>query len=470
MKTPDEVRSFFENEIKPGLKDLEEWRKKVMIKSIILDSIFGLPFISVVFFSIYFMIRSAIGNKAAISDIVFMIFMMSTMLIVVLMPFVYLWKFILDKSFGIKIPEGESKTLYRTNELLYKNLVIGKLVKFISPDLNYSPEVRQVDGETVLRGEIFPHTVFYPFGYLAEDFVEGVIGNTNIQFFEISGRSAIKPRNPNSDRPGAIDLGGFAYQVFSFHGMLGVVDFNKSFKGHTLVLPETGIRQSQWMLGSGRKKVRLEDPEFESFFSVYGTDQIAARYILSTSLMKRITDYRKKIGRKLSLSFTENRLYVAIRNRKDQFEFSKYRSVYNFDRVKEFFNDLSAITDVVEDLNLNTGIWLKEGEKGSKMFDIALDYKYKKLWVYLTLMYLFGYLGLHYLYIGYKAKALKNFLVTMAIFPLLIWVFFFKNQSDTGPYFVRFIFPIISGMIWYTWIWSKSRWVDRDSRGVEMEY
>jgi hypothetical protein len=462
MKTADELRSYFENEIKPGLEELEIWRKKVLKRAIIVDSIFAPPFIVAVIYLFYFIIIHSIDNIGFLFPGV----VICIMSLFVFIPYVLAWKILRYKSIAIKSPEGKDITLNRSNELLYKNLVMGKLVKFISPDLEYSPEAREISGEEVLKGEIFPHTIFYPVGYIAEDFVEGKIGNVHIRFFEISGKSAIKPMSADPERPTAVDLGGFPYEVFLFHGMLGVVDFNKTFKGHTLVLPEARVRQSQWMRGSGRQVVRLEDPEFERYFSVYGTDQIAARYILSTSLMKRITDYRKKIGRKLSLSFTGNRFYVAVHHRKDQFEFSMYRSVYDFDRVKAFFNDLTTITDIVEDLNLNMEVWLKEGKKKSRMFEYDPDYKEKKEWIYKTLMYLFGYLGLHYLYIGYKLKALVVFLVTIAVFPYWFW---YSIVIMSGYAIGRLFFPVVLSVLWYIFIWAKGHWIEHDSRGVRLE-
>lgn len=481
MKTADELRSYFENEIKPGLEELEAWRKKVLKRAIIVDGIFAPPFTVGVFYLLWFIIAVGFGDsKATIGDLIFMIVMTTSMSLFIFIPYILAWNTLRYKRdvsgwellryrwLGIKSqellqPDGKDITLNRSNELLYKKLVIGKLVKFISPDLDYSPEAREISGEDVLKGEIFPHTIFYPEAYIAEDFVKGKIGNVNIRFFEISGRNAVKPMITGENNRKSVDLGGFPYEVFSFHGMLGVVDFNKTFKGHTLVLPEARVRESQWMRGSGRQIVRLEDPEFERYFSVFGTDQIAARYILSTSLMKRVTDYRKKIGKKLSFSFTGNKLYVAVHHRKDQFEFSMYRSVYDFDRVKAFFNDLTAITDIVEDLNLNMEIWLKEGKKKKSMFEDDLDYKDKKEWIYKTLMYVFGYLGLHYLYIGYKLKALVVFLVTMAVFPYLIW------YSITIMTSVRFFLPVVLGFLWYFYIWYKGHFIERDSRGVRLE-
>ncbi len=463
MKTADELTSYFENEIKPGLEGLEAWRKKVLIRAIIVDCIFAPPFTAAVFYLICFIVRVWIGSDTAIGNLILMTVVTSSMSLFIFIPYVLAWKILRYKSVVIKSPEGEDITLNRSNELLYKNLVIGKLVRFISPDLSYSPEARKISGEEVLKGEIFPHTIFYPEGYIAEDFIEGKLGKVSIRFFEISGKSAIKPYTRTSRDSIAVDLAGFPYEVFSFHGMLGVVDFNKSFKGHTLVLPAARVRESQWMRGSGRQAVKLEDPEFERYFSVFSTDQIAARYILSTSLMKRITDYRKKIGRKLSLSFTENKLYVAIHNRKDQFEFSMYRSVYDLNRVKEFFTDLATVTDIVEDLNLNMEIWLKEGKKASRMFEHDPDYKYKKVWIYKTLMYGFGYLGLHYLYIGYKLKALVVFCATMAVFPYLIWNGIMIQHSNL-------LFPVVLGFLWYFYICYKGHHIDHDSKGVELDY
>lgn len=39
--------------------------------------------------------------------------------------------------------------------------------------------------------------------------------------------------------------------------------------------------------------VRLEDPEFEKIFVVYSSDEVEARYILSTSFMERLVEFRK---------------------------------------------------------------------------------------------------------------------------------------------------------------------------------
>jgi len=293
MNNIDTLVNFFKNEIKPNLEDLEAWRKKVLKKSIIIDAIFAPPFIAATILLVRYMILNIIEKNMDFANAAFMVFMVGFLSQLLFIPYCVAWRILRYNSKAIKTADGKEISLNRNNELLYKNLVMGKIVKFISPDLKYSPERRELSGEDVLKGEIFPHTIFYPQAYIAEDFVEGTIGNTHVRFFEISGKDVVKPMVRTS-RGWAVDLNGFPWEKFSFHGMLGAVDFNKSFKGHTLVLPRARARKSEWMRGSGRERIRLEDPEFERYFSVFGTDQVIARYILSTALMKRITDYRKK--------------------------------------------------------------------------------------------------------------------------------------------------------------------------------
>jgi len=455
-----ELRSFYEREIKPGLDDLEKWRIKAMRRAIITDSLFGPPFLFAGIYCIISLIRYAIEKQMTIGDLILATFMVGPFLFGAFYVYYIIWSILRYDTMSTKT--GDKKILSRNtiNELEFKKNVIGKLVKFISPDLNYTPEGRDVGGDEILKSEIFPHTVFYPLGYGAEDFVEGKIGDTHIRFFEISGNNPIVPY----DSKGSIEFTRFAYERFSFFGMLGIVDFNKSFQGHTVVLPETRLIQSEWMRRSGRKLVKLEDPDFEKYFSVYGTDQIASRYILSTSLMKRITDFKEEIGRKLSLSFTENKLYVAISHKKNQFEFNMYKSLYNFEQIKEYYNDLTVITDIVEDLNLNTRIWLKEDDKATRMFEISPDYNYKRKWIFRVLTFLFGYLGLHYLYIGYKGKALINFLVTAAVFPYLVFVTI--QNGGNGP---SGLLLIVLAVIWFFRVIMKAYWIASDSRGVPMK-
>ena len=109
--------------------------------------------------------------------------------------------------------------------------------------------------------------------------------------------------------------------------------------------------------------MKMEDPEFEKYFVVYGDDQIEARYVLSTSLMRRILEFRKKTGRRACLSFVSSHVYVAIPYRRRLFEPRVFRSILAFKGIEQYLEDFQLFTGIVDDLNLNTRIWTKGAEE-----------------------------------------------------------------------------------------------------------
>jgi hypothetical protein len=112
-------------------------------------------------------------------------------------------------------------------------------------------------------------------------------------------------------------------------------------------------------MGRG-KLVRLEDPVFEKEFCVYGDDQIEARYILTPALMERIVAFKRKWDKKVSLSFIDSKVYLAININKNLFETRVFRPVADYSFMEENLRFLILLTEIVEDLNLNTRIWTKE--------------------------------------------------------------------------------------------------------------
>ena len=152
-----------------------------------------------------------------------------------------------------------------------------------------------------------------------------------------------------------------------FKGLFFRARFNKSFKGRTVVLPGiaeqflgvVGRAIQSWNQGRG-ELIQLEDPEFERFFAVYGDDQIEARYILSTSLIARLTDLKKKAGRDVYVAFVRNTIYIAIQYEEDLFEPKLLSSMLSFKPIREYYENLRLMLDIVEDLKLNRRIWKQE--------------------------------------------------------------------------------------------------------------
>ena len=446
MKTIEQLQLFFENEIKPNLSELEMWRKKIWRRSVIKYYIF---FGSLIAFPIvYFLIRH-FKYSINVNEILKEMLTGLAWAVIVFGPvlfFIYrsLWK-------SIKNPRKK-----KPKNIQFKNIVIGKIVEFISPELNYSPKKKTVLGKEFLESEIFPHWIFYPLGYYAEDFVEGKIGKTNIRFYEINGKKTYfhtKNENPLDGTVEKID----------FFGMFFIADFNKLFNGHTLVLPKNEASRSQWITASGRELIKMDDPEFEKLFTVYGTDQITSRYVLSNSLMQRIVKSYNKIGKEISISFTNNKLYVAINHKKNKFELELNKSVYNFERIKEFYYDLKTAIDIVENLNLKTRIWLKDDQENSILFKNPDKHNYRKRKLYKFLAYAFGYLGAHLFYAGYRRKGSSTLLTSIIVFTTLI-SFAIATKLD-GAKIVLVAFSIF----WFWFVTVKATWITHDSKGYPMK-
>ncbi len=190
--------------------------------------------------------------------------------------------------------------------------------------------------------------------YSGEDLIHGTLGATAIRCSEVTARyrSLVKHRGSND--------------VEIFRGLFVVADFNKHFQGSTYVLPDRAQRSLgalgqmlQSLDSTYGQLVKLEDPTFERLFVVYASDQIEARYILSAALMSRISDFRMKSGHTLRLAFLRSKLYMAIHIPRNLFEPRLLRNVLQPSIYREIWDDIQLITDIVEDLNLNTRIWSK---------------------------------------------------------------------------------------------------------------
>lgn len=236
----------------------------------------------------------------------------------------------------------------------YKKRIIARIANFVDEGLTYTPEATVPRSEFV-KSEIFPLSCDK---YDGEDHFRGKFGKTDIEFSEV----VAKHRNTSGSGSNKKDN----YSII-FRGLFIIADFNKHFKTHTVVLPDTAERlfgkfgQKLQTLNLTRGKlIRLEDPEFEKEFCVYGDDQVEARYILTPSLMERILTFKHKWNTSVYLSFLDSKVYIAIRMFKNLFETRLFKSVVDYDFMEDNLRFLTLLTGIVEDLNLNNRIWNKK--------------------------------------------------------------------------------------------------------------
>lgn len=151
------------------------------------------------------------------------------------------------------------------------------------------------------------------------------------------------------------DSDGHRHTHTEFRGVIAQIDFNKPFKGHTI------IRQREFL---GTKKVyeeiKLEDPEFSKMYFVDGSDQIESRYILTTSFMERFKNVKKAFRASgIEASLKNNKILIAISTSKDMFKLGDIkRPVNDTKQFNELLNEFVSILAIVDELKLNQNIGL----------------------------------------------------------------------------------------------------------------
>lgn len=226
-----------------------------------------------------------------------------------------------------------------------KRQLIEQVVKFVSSDLHYDPE-SGVGESAYVGSRLFPRRYDR---FNQEDLIAGKVGQTRLTVCEIHSEYSTKDSKGNRN-----------WHTI-FRGLFYILDFPKSFRGTTIITPDG----TSWLGGMGDflqgfdsrgELVKLEDPEFERIFAVHSSDQIEARYLLSTSLMERILRLRTRGT--VSLAFIGGNLYVAIASDHNLFEpsINLFQPVDGRD-LAEHLSTLSQVLSIVDALDLNTRIW-----------------------------------------------------------------------------------------------------------------
>lgn len=236
----------------------------------------------------------------------------------------------------------------------FKTKIIGKITGFVDESLTYLPE-GSISKDEFVRSKIFQKSCN---SFKGEDHIHGKIGKTVIEFSEVVAKHKTTTGTGSKRK---------THYTTIFSGIFFVADFNKHFNTRTLVLPDTAEKllgkfgQNLQSMSTARGElIKLEDPEFEKEFCVYGNDQVESRYILSTSLMRRILEFKKKWNTKIYLSFVDSKVYIAIGIKKNLFETRLFKTIVDYSFIEENVKDILLLTSIVKDLNLNTRIWTKK--------------------------------------------------------------------------------------------------------------
>ena len=233
--------------------------------------------------------------------------------------------------------------------LAFKDLFVLKSLKTIFTDLTYEPE-KGIDRKVI------SDTKMMNMGdrYNSNDYVSGKYKNVSVEQSDIH----IEERHTYTDSNGHTHT----TWVTIFKGRWMIFDFNKTFKANIQVCQKGfgNSKRSNWGSKLKYKKVMMEDAEFNKNFKTYAQDEHDAFYVLTPSLMEKIKKLVNNIKGKTLFCFIDNKLHIAVDNRKDSFEHGVFKKINEEKITNEISQDIKLITNFVDELSLDNDLFRKE--------------------------------------------------------------------------------------------------------------
>lgn len=225
----------------------------------------------------------------------------------------------------------------------FKKKVIQEIVKFVDPSLSYF-EHKLISRDEYESSKLFPVAADQ---YYGEDYMFGRNDQVSYKFSELHTQFIMKDHR-----------GRKAFYTI-FKGLFFIANLKEKFSSHTIILPDTAQKYfgplgkfvNQWNIFRD-EVVEIKHTDFDKEFVVYSNNSVETKKLLTDQLAQRITDFKKKTGHKVMLSFVDNKVNVAIPMNKDLFEPPVFGTMLNYDLIHENYQYISLIVGIIDDLGL----------------------------------------------------------------------------------------------------------------------
>lgn len=331
---------FYTQKIEPVLLPFEKKRASIEFQRILAL----VPFVFAIVAFIYLKVNSI--NEGP------MIFVAIALLVLGFIAGSYIW--FLDSQF--------KKT--------FKKEVTSKILALFG-NLYFSDKKNAIPYSDVQKWGLFPSSTFKS----DDDVIIGLHNGCNFLINECDLYHNKEERNNYNGRY-------TIKRVHDFRGLIIKIQMKKKFNGQTIV-GETGKIKRQ-----GRfEEVNLESISFMKRRKVYSTDQVEARYLLTTAFIDRLDKLADNFnisnmeGNKLpneersartvmtsilvdkndsdvSAAFVGGFVYLFIPTKKDFFEVDTKKSLLNSKQFYHIYNEIFSILDIIEFLKLDKNLGL----------------------------------------------------------------------------------------------------------------
>ncbi|MFZ2901292.1 MAG: DUF3137 domain-containing protein [Saprospiraceae bacterium] len=305
MRRLEEFRIFYNHTIHPELMRLDRHRKRLL----------WLLFFSLLFLTGIFIFDMVVG--------------------------VWLITLLLSLPAGIYI----SYLAYQIQRFIrtFKPRVVNLILDFIDDSVNYG--ALSYDAKGGISKKTFIESMLFgaaPDVYQAEDYIKGSIGSITFELCELNVREESRVRSRLN----------YVFKGIFFHAVI-----EESLQGTIIIFPR-GYRQYlsraiREAVANGAKNIdmMMRHKEFRESFISYATKDARVRDLLSEDMQRILVNYRDETGKEIYISFIGKDIYLAVTEHKNILEPYLFRSNVSFELVREFYEDITMLFEIVEDFD-----------------------------------------------------------------------------------------------------------------------
>ncbi|MBU3027558.1 DUF3137 domain-containing protein [Zobellia galactanivorans] len=147
----------------------------------------------------------------------------------------------------------------------------------------------------------------------------------------------------------------------NFKGFFLYADFHKNFEGTVHIRTKKKFASRKMFNFSKKlKRLRIENRSVNKKYIVEASDTQMGYYVLSPSIIEAIENLNKRLGRDLSMTLKDGKLYLIAPMSKDFFEnIIIGEDEIQVNTIEDIHNDLNVIKNLITELNISNRIWTK---------------------------------------------------------------------------------------------------------------
>ncbi len=222
--------------------------------------------------------------------------------------------------------------------LLYASYKFTKLKKYFKnqfvkdtfekefPHLTYTPNKGFDEDEVFDSGVLQKATK-----YTSEDYIEGSVSGYPFESADVHIQQLVS-------------TGKSAHYVTVFQGRFYKIHMQKEFPANVYILPKT---YNYFKLIQSYKNFDTESIEFSKAYKVYSSDHLEALKIVKPVVMDRLLSFKDDDVKKLMFGFIGSTLYMAIDNRKDNFDIKLFSDI-DVDIKMNIESEMALTSDLIE--------------------------------------------------------------------------------------------------------------------------